>query len=60
MLATNEVFQNLELFYATRLDSTRVVKNVTRMIGEGKFIVDVVLASLARCQWANEEKYEYH
>jgi hypothetical protein len=40
----------------------RVVKNVTRMIGEHnlKFIVDGVLASLAPCQWANEEKYDYH
>ena len=57
MLATNEVFQNLELFYATRLDSTRVVKNVTRMIGEHKFVVDGVLASLTPYSEANEEQY---
>jgi hypothetical protein len=59
-LATNEFSQSLELLCTTRLDSARIVKNVARMIGEHKFIVDVVLASLARCQWANEEKYEYH
>jgi hypothetical protein len=56
--ATNELFQSLEFLYATRLDSARVVKNVTRMIGEHKFIVDDMLASLAPCQWANEKKYE--
>ena len=45
-LALNEFIQNLEFFCATRLDSTRIVKDVTRMIGEHKFIVDGVLASL--------------
>ena len=59
-LATNELFQCLEFLYATALDSARIVKNVTRMIGEHKFIVDGMLASLAPCQWANEEEYEYH
>jgi hypothetical protein len=43
----NEFFQNLEFFCATRLDSTRIVKNVTLMIGEHKFVIDGVLASLA-------------
>ena len=56
-LASNELFQNLEFFYATRLDSTRIVKGVTCMIGEHKFIVDGVLASLRLCLGANE--YEY-
>ena len=36
------------------------MKNVTRMIGEHNFIVDVVLASLTPCSGANEEKYYYH
>ena len=45
-IALNKFLQNLEFFYATRLDSTRIVKDVTRMIGEHKFIVDGVLASL--------------
>ena len=56
-LALNEFFQNLEFFYATRLDSTRIVKDVTRMIGEHKFIVDGVLASLRSRLGANEEEY---
>ena len=54
MLATNEIFQNLEFFYATRLDSTRIVKNVTCMIGEHEFIIDGVLASLTLYSGANE------
>ena len=57
MLATNEVFQNLEFFCATRLDSTRIVKNVTCMIGEYKFVIDGVLASLTPYSEANEEQY---
>ena len=56
-LALNEFFQNLEFFYATRLDSTRIVKDVTRMIGEHKFIVDGVLASLRSRLGANEKEY---
>jgi hypothetical protein len=55
-LATNEFFQNLEFLRATRLDSARIVKNVTRMIGEYKFIVDGVPASLTP-RLGNEEKY---
>jgi hypothetical protein len=43
----NEFLQSLEFLCATALDSARIVKNVTRMIGEHKFIVDSVLASLA-------------
>jgi hypothetical protein len=58
-LAMNEFFQSLEFLCATRLDSTRIVKNVTRMIGEHKFIIDGMLASLKACLGANEEKY-YH
>ena len=45
-LASNEVFQDLEFVDATRLDSLRIVKDVTRMIGEHEFIVDLVLAPL--------------
>jgi hypothetical protein len=59
-LASNELFQNLEFFYATRLDSTRIVKDVTRMIGEHKFIIDGVLALLRPHLRANEEEYWYH
>ena len=48
-LALNEFLQNLEFLYATRLNSPRIVKNVTVIIGEDKFVVDIVLASLALC-----------
>jgi hypothetical protein len=56
-LALNEFFQNLEFFYATRFDSMRIVKKVTRMIGEHKFIVNGVLALLRPCLGANKEEY---
>ena len=60
----NEFSQYLEFLCATALDSARIVKNVTRKIGEHNFIVNGGLASLARCQWENGEKlgekYEYH
>ena len=48
-LASNELSQNPELLCATRLDSARIVKNVTLVIGEHNFVVDLVLASLASC-----------
>jgi hypothetical protein len=49
-LATNEVSQRLKFLCTTRLDSARIVKNITRMIGKYKFIIDDVLAALAPCQ----------
>ena len=45
-LASNEIFQDLEFVNATRLDPLRIVEDITRMIGENKFIVDLVLAPL--------------
>ena len=59
-LASNEFLQNPKFFYATRLDSARIVKSVSPMIGEYKFIIDAVLASLALCLEATEEKYYGH
>ena len=56
-LALNEFSQNIEFVFATRLDSTRIMKDVTPMIGEHKFIVDVVLAPLRTRLGVNEEKY---
>jgi hypothetical protein len=56
-LALNEFFQNFEFFYTTCLNSTRIVKDVTHMIGEHKFIVDGVLASLRPRLEVNEEEY---
>ena len=46
-LASDEVFQDLEFVNATRLYSLRIVKDITRMIGEHEFIVDLVLTPLA-------------
>jgi hypothetical protein len=59
-LASNELLQNLEFLCATTIDSARVVKNVTRVIGEHKLVVDCVLASLVvPCLGATKENY-YH
>jgi hypothetical protein len=55
-LASNEFLQNFKFLCATRFDSARIVKNVTQMIGEHKFVVDVVLASLAPCLEATERE----
>ena len=55
-LVANEGLQDLEFIYATRLDTAKVMKNETLMIGEHKFVVDAVLASLAPCSEATEEK----
>ena len=52
----NEFFQNLEFFCATRLDPTRIVENITFMIGEHKFVIDGVLASLIPYSEANKER----
>ena len=46
-LASNEIFQDLEFVNATGLDSLRIVKDITRVIGKNEFVVDFVLASLA-------------
>ena len=46
-LALNEIFQDLEFLNATRLYSLRIVKDITRVIGENEFVVDLVFAPLA-------------
>ena len=46
-LVSNEIVQDLKFANATRLDPLRIVKDITRMIGEHKFVIDIVLASLA-------------
>ena len=46
-LALNEIFQDLEFINATGLESLRIVKDITRVIGKNEFVVDFVLASLA-------------
>ena len=59
-LASNEFLQNSEFICATRLDSPRIVENETRMLGKHKFVVDIVLASLAPYSEATEGKYYRH
>ena len=56
----NEFLQNPEFLRATCLDSTRIVKNVTLMVGQHEFVVDSVLASLGSCLEATEEKHYDH
>ena len=58
-LASNKIFQDLELLLITRLYSLGIVKNVTWVIGEHKLVIDVVLASLtvASCLEATDEKH---
>ena len=55
-LASNEVLQNPEFVYATCLDSARIVENVTLVIGEHKFVINAVLASLVPCLETTEGK----
>ena len=45
-LASDEIFQDLKFVNTTRLDSLRIVKDITRVIGENEFVIDFVLASL--------------
>ena len=59
-LALNEFFQNFKFLRATGFNATRVMENVTLMIGEHKFVIDTVLASLASCLKATEENYYGH
>ena len=56
-LALNELFQDLEFIYAARLYSSRIMKNITLMIGEHKLVVDPVLASLDLCLETTVEKF---
>ena len=56
-LALNETFQDHMCLLVTRLDSSRIVKNIALVIGKYKLIVDAMLASLASCLKATDEKY---
>jgi hypothetical protein len=55
-LASNEFFQDIKFLFVTGLDSLRIVKNITLVIGEHKGIIDAVLAPLASCLEATKEK----
>ena len=48
-LASNKIFQDLKCLLVTRLDSLRIVKDITLVIGKDELVVDAVLASLASC-----------
>ena len=48
-LTSNKISQGLEFLFVTSLDSLGIMKNVTLVIGEHKFVIDPVLASLASC-----------
>ena len=56
-LASNKTLQDLEFLLITRFYSLRIVKNITPVIGKHNLIVDAVLASLASCLEATDEKY---
>ena len=56
-LASNKIFQDLKFLFITRLYSLGIVKNIARVIGKLNLIVDAVLASLASCLDATDEKY---
>jgi hypothetical protein len=55
-LAPNEFSQDLEFLFVARLDSLRIMKNITLVIGEHKLTVDAVLASLVPCLEVAKEK----
>ena len=56
-LASNKIFQNLKFLLITRLDSLGIVKNIALVIGKHKLVIDAVLASLASCLEATDEKH---
>jgi hypothetical protein len=47
---TNKLLHDLQFLVATGLESAGVVKYVAVMIGEHKYILDVVLAALSKDQ----------
>ena len=56
-LTSNKIFQDLEFLLITRLYSLGIVKNITHVIGKHNLVVDAVLASLASCLEATDERY---
>jgi len=43
---TNKVLHNLQLFFTSSLESSGVVENITMMLCEGNFVLDVVQTTL--------------
>jgi hypothetical protein len=45
-LLSNKVLHNPQFFVVSRLKSAGIMKNITIMIGENKFVIDPVIATL--------------
>ena len=56
----NESLHDLQLLFAASLKSMGVVKNISRVLGEHRFILDAVLATLTQRVRTDEVKYECH
>ena len=56
----NKLPNNSQFLVATCLESARIMKNVAGIIGEHKFIIDIVLATLAQGSGTAGAKYECH
>ena len=48
-LASNKIFQDFEPLLIACLYSLRIVKDIAKVIGEHKLVIDAMLASLASC-----------
>ena len=57
---SNKCLHNPQFLVATSLEPAGIMKDVTVMIGEHKFILDAMLATLARGSGTAEAQYECH
>ena len=55
---SNKSLNDHQFLIAPSLESTRIVKNVSFMIGEAKFMLDAVLATLVHELGMAEAKYK--
>ena len=55
---SNKTLYDRQFLIAPSLESARIVKNVSVMIGEAKFMLDVVLATLTYESGTAKAKYE--
>jgi len=56
-LASNESLQNVYFLCGTALDAPGIMKNISRVVREHKFIVDLVLATLAQNQGGDNRQH---
>lgn len=54
---SNELLHNSQLLVATSLESAGIVEDISLMIGEHKFILDVVLAALTQKSGTENAKH---